>query len=153
MTQEQEKQLLEAIYDRLFDAITYQPSSGKNPFTEDETFIHFSKNAALDIKSFANPRTPSNPLGDLKTSEEFSRMVDQVSPMSLEWENSNNKLSQNYENIVKSANANTSTDEKAKQTYEKAYNYLHPVKTEKNPFTDEEVTQMDKEIANLPLLV
>lgn len=141
MTQEQEKQLLEAIYDRLFDAITYQPSSGKNPFTEDETFIHFSKNAALDIKSFANPRTPSNPLGDLKTSEEFSRMVDQVSPMSLEWENSNNKLSQNYENIVKSANANTSTDEKAKQTYEKAYNYLHPVKTEKNPFTDEEVTQ------------
>ena len=46
MTQEQEKQLLQAIYDRLFDAITYQPAGGVNPFTESENFVHFSKNAA-----------------------------------------------------------------------------------------------------------
>src|SRR5688500_14485618 len=97
MTQEQEKEVLKAIYDRLFDAITYQPTTGGNPFKESETFIHFSKNAAINTKSFANPRTPSNPLGDLKTSEEFSRMVDQISPMSLEWQNSNNPLSKNYE--------------------------------------------------------
>ena len=51
MTSEQEKQVLQAIYDRLFDAITYQPSGGVNPFTEVETFIHFSKNAAVDAKS------------------------------------------------------------------------------------------------------
>ncbi len=141
MTQEQEKQLLEAIYDRLFDAITYQPSGGKNPFTESETFIHFSKNAALNPKSFENPRTPSNPLGDLKTSEAFSRMIDQISPMSLEWENTGASLSKMYESIVNSANTDTQIDEEAKKMYEKAYDYLHPIKTEKNPFTDEEITQ------------
>ncbi|SFL42741.1 hypothetical protein [Proteiniphilum acetatigenes] len=142
MTQEQEKQLLEAIYDRLFDAVTYQPQGGKNPFTEDETFIHFSKNAAVDVKSFANPRTPSNPLGDQKTSEEFARMVDQISPLTLEWENSNSPLSETFANIVNSANANTQPDEKAKDMYEKAYNYLHPVIKEVNPFTGEETTSV-----------
>jgi hypothetical protein len=139
MTQEQEKQLLQAIYDRLFDAITYQPTGGVNPFTEAETFIHFSKNAALDKNSFANPRTPSNPLGDLKASEEFSRMVDQISPMSLEWQNSNNPLSKNYENVVNGAISSTTPDPKQEKMYNKAYEYLHPLKEEKNPFTDETV--------------
>lgn len=141
MTQEQEKQLLQAIYDRLFDAITYQPKDSKNPFNESETFIHFSKNAAVDLESFANPRTPSNPLGDLKTSEEFSRLVDQVSPMTLEWENTGNQLSKIYKDIVDSANAHTQPDEKAQKAYDKAYNYLHPEITIKNPFTEEVVTE------------
>ena len=139
MTLLQEKELLQAIYDRLFDAITYQPSGSVNPFIEAETFIHFSKNAALDKKSFDNPRTPSNPLGDLKASEEFSRMVDQVSPMSLEWQNSGNPLSKNYEDVVNGANANTSPDPKLVEMYNKAYDYLHPIKESKNPFTDETV--------------
>lgn len=141
MTAEQEKQLMEAIYDRLFDAITYQPSTGENPFKSEETFIHFCKNAAISVESFNNPRTPSNPLGDLKASEEFSRMVNQVSPMTLEWESSDNPLSAIYKSIVNSANATTEPDEKSKAMYEKAYNYLHPEITSKNPFTEEEVTE------------
>ncbi|KMQ51696.1 hypothetical protein CHISP_1453 [Chitinispirillum alkaliphilum] len=140
MNQEQEKQLLQAIYDRLFDAVTYSPSGGKNPFTEDETFIHFSKNAVVDTKSFINPKSPSNPGGDLKTSEAFSRLVDQVSPMSFEWQPSGNPLSNIYKNIVDGANASTKPDENAKKIYDKAYEFLHPLKTEKNPFTDETIT-------------
>lgn len=141
MTKEQEKQLLEAIYDRLFDAITYQPSGGKNPFTAAETFIHFSKNAALDVKSFENPRTPSNPTGDMKASETFARMVDKVSPMSLEWENRNDSLQKQYTDIVNGANAETQPDPKAVATYKKAYDYLHPLVKSKNPFTDEVVEE------------
>lgn len=141
MTQEQEKQLLQAIYDRLYDAITYQPGGGKNPFTDDETFIHFCKNAAINPDSFDDPRTPSNPLGSFTASEEFARMVDKVSPLSLEWENTNDSLSFAYKSIVNSANATTEPDEKAKEMYEKAYNYLHPEVTTKNPFTGEEVTE------------
>jgi hypothetical protein len=138
MTPDQEKSLLEAIYDRLFDVITYQPVNGKNPFMASETFIHFSKNAALNVKAFANPRTPSNPLGDLKASEEFSRMVDQISPLSLEWENSSTSLSRMYEDILRSANTDTKIDSKAMALYTKAFNYLHPERIEKNPFTEEE---------------
>lgn len=141
MTQEQEKQLLQAIYDRLFDAVTYQPAGSKNPFTESETFIHFSKNAAVDLKSFTNPRTPSNPLGDLKTSEEFSRLVDQVSPMALEWENTGNQLSKTYKLVVDSANASTKPDEAAQKMYDTAYNYLHPETKSENPFTHEVVVE------------
>ena len=57
MTQEQELQLLQAIYDRLFDAITYQPKGGKNPFNKDTTFIHFAKNEALNPASFQMQKT------------------------------------------------------------------------------------------------
>lgn len=141
MTNEQEKQLLQAIYDRLFDAVTYQPAGSKNPFTESETFIHFSKNAAVNVKAFANPRTPSNPLGDLKTSEEFSRLVDQVSPLALEWENTGNQLSKVYKQVVDSANATTKPDEAAEKMYNTAYNYLHPETKSENPFTHEVVVE------------
>jgi hypothetical protein len=140
MTQEQEKQLLEAIYERFYEAVTYQPSGGKNPFNDSEIFIHFSKNAALETKSFQSPRTPSNPLGDLKSSEEFSRMVDRVSPMSLEWNDSGMSLSDVYGKIIRGANAATKKDSKSQEMYLKAYNYLHPEKKEKNPFTDEVTT-------------
>jgi hypothetical protein len=141
MTPEQEKQLLMAIYDRIFDAITYQPSGGKNPFKEAETFIHFSKNAALFPDSYANPRTPSTPLGNLRASEEFSRMVDQISPMTLEWENSAAQLSNTYADVVKGANADTKADAKALDMYNKAYDYLHPETTTKNPFDGSTVTE------------
>lgn len=140
MTPEQEKQLLMAIYDRIFDAITYQPSGGKNPFTAAETFIHFSKNAALFPASFANPRTPSSPTGNLKASEEFSRMVDLVSPMTLEWENSGAVLSKTYADLVTGANTHTEPGQKDMEMYNKAYNYLHPETTTKNPFDDSVVT-------------
>ncbi|HBI39652.1 MAG TPA: hypothetical protein DDY16_01710 [Tenacibaculum sp.] len=140
MTQDQEKEVLKALYDRIFDVITYQPAGGENPFTESETFIHFSKNSAVNPKSFLNPRTPSNPTGDIKASEEFSRMVDMVSPLSLEWQNSGDRLSEKYSNIVNSANVTTEQDEKQVEMYKKAYDYLRPEKTEKNPFTDEEIT-------------
>ena len=43
------------LNDRLCDAITYQPTGGVNPFTESETFVHFSKNAALEPSEYADP--------------------------------------------------------------------------------------------------
>lgn len=141
MTQEQEKQLLQAIYDRLFDAITYQPAGGMNPFTESETFVHFSKNAALEPSEYADPVTPSNPTGNMRSSEAFSRMVDYVSPMEIEWNPTGSSLSSTFKLIVDSAIANVEEAPKAKEMYDKAYNYLHPETTTVNPFTGESVTE------------
>lgn len=141
MTPEQEKQLLQAIYDRLFDAITYQPTGGVNPFTESETFVHFSKNAALEPSEYADPVTPSNPGGNMRSSEAFSRMVDYISPMEIEWNPSGSSLSSTFKLIVGEANANVEEDPKAKEIYDKAYNYLHPETTTVNPFTGESVTE------------
>lgn len=141
MTREQEKQLLEAIYDRLFDAITYTPAGGTNPFTESETFVHFSKNAALDPEGYKDPVTPSKPTGNMRASEAFSRMVDYVSPMEVEWNPTGSSLSKTFQLIVDSANADVKEDPKQKEIYDKAYNYLHPETTTTNPFTGETVTE------------
>lgn len=140
MTNEDEKKIMAALYDRLYDAITYQPSGAENPFKDKDTFIHFSKNAAIYPKSFCGQVTPSNPLGDLTAAEEFSSMVDRISPMALEWENSGSLLSAEYVNIVSGANALTEPDPKAKEQYMMAYDFLKPMITKTNRSTGKEVT-------------
>jgi len=66
MTPEQEQKVLSAIYDRLFQAITYEPESGStNPFTKKETLIQFTNNEALNPESFDDAWTPGNVNADL----------------------------------------------------------------------------------------
>ncbi|MDE6538182.1 MAG: hypothetical protein K2M13_09150 [Muribaculaceae bacterium] len=141
MTAAQEKELLEAIYDRLLDAVTYQPEGGKNPLQSDTTLLHFTNNAAVKTDSFTDLVTPSNPNGNLRHTEEFSRMVNVVPALSTEWFPGNDSLSDTYRFIVNSANSATEPDPKAVAAYEKAYEYLHPLTTIKNPFTGEETTE------------
>lgn len=139
MTPDQEKQLLQALYDRLFDAITYTPSSGaSNPFDRKETFIHFTKNEALNPADFKEIWSPTNPNADLGTSERFARMVDKISTMSLEWQPKDQPLSETYASIVRGANEAKAArpSEGAIAAYNKAYEYLHP--KEINPFTGKE---------------
>jgi hypothetical protein len=140
MTKDQEMQLLQALYDRLFDLITYQPQGGKNPFTKDETFIHFAKNEAIYPAAFADALSPTNANGDYAAAELFSLMVDKVSPMTLEWQPTNSRLSKEYKMILEAANTYTQPSDEAKQAYNSAYDYLHPTITETNPFTKKEQT-------------
>ncbi|MGH1433315.1 MAG: hypothetical protein ACRBG0_02545 [Lewinella sp.] len=144
MTPEQEKQLLESIYDRLFDAITYTPTTGaasKNPFTAEETFIHFMKNGAINPEDFDDARTPSNPQGSRRSTAQFSLLVDKVSPMSLEWENSGAKLSEHYANVLEGANSTAETDPKAEKMYDKAFDFLNVLV--KDPFDEDAEPEPD----------
>ncbi len=139
MTPEQEQKVLSAIYDRLFQAITYEPESGgTNPFKKKETLIQFTNNEALNPSSFDDAWTPGNVNADLGASEMFARMVDKVSGMGLAWQPKDQPLSQTYKSIVQGANEaeDARPSEKAIAAYEKAQGYLEA--TEKNPFTDEE---------------
>lgn len=141
MTPEQEMQLLQALYDRLFDAITYVPQGGGvNPFGKKETFIHFTKNEALDPSAFADAWNPTNPNADLGASELFATMVDKVSPLSLEWTPKDQPLSRTYKSIVDGMNEASAArpSQAAIDAYNKAKAYLE--KTEKNPFTGKETT-------------
>ena len=141
MTPEQEKQLLQALYDRLFDAITYVPQGGGvNPFDKKETFIHFTKNEALQPSAFAGAWNPTNPNADLGASELFAKMVDKVSPMSLEWAPKDQSLAEAYKSIVEGMNEAKSArpSEAAIGAYDKAKAYLQ--KSEANPFTKAIVT-------------
>lgn len=139
MTPDQEKQLLQALYDRLFDAITYVPQGGGvNPFGKKETFIHFTKNEALQPSAFASAWNPTTPNADLGASELFARMVDKVSPLALEWVPKDQPLSAIYKSIVEGMNEAPAArpSEKAMAAYNKAKDYLHK-SGEKNPFTGE----------------
>jgi hypothetical protein len=141
MTPEQEKQLLQALYDRLFDAITYVPQGGGvNPFDKKETFIHFTKNEALQPSAFADAWNPTNPNADLGASELFAKMVDKVSPMSLEWAPKDQSLAEAYKSIVEGMNEAKSArpSQAAIDAYDKAKAYLQ--KSEVNPFTKAIVT-------------
>lgn len=135
MTPNAEKQLLQAIYDRMFQLITYQPEgSQNNPFTKKETFIHFAKNEALDPAAFKGMWSANNPNADLGASELFAQMVDHVSSMQLEWQPKGQPLSKTYKSIVEGMNLAPSArpSDEAMAAYDKAHGYLYVA--EKNPF-------------------
>ena len=135
MTPDKEKQLLQGIYDRLFQLITYEPDGSHiNPFTKKETFIHFAKNEALEPSAFKGMWTPTNVNADLGASELFANMVDKVSTLSLEWVPKDQPLSETYKSIVDGMNeaASARPSDAAVAAYDKANAYLSV--EEKNPF-------------------
>ena len=136
MTPEQEKQILQALYDRLFDAITYVPQGGGvNPFDKKETFIHFTKNEAMQPSAFADAWNPTNPNADLGASELFAQMVDKVSPLALEWAPKDQSLARAYKSIVDGMNEATSArpSQAAIDAYNKAKAYLQKSERTRSP--------------------
>ncbi|MEM7028585.1 MAG: hypothetical protein AAF629_03245, partial [Chloroflexota bacterium] len=65
MTAENEKKVLESLYDRLFDAICYAPSGKTAGWHKDTSFIQMAQNIVLDPADFENMMNPGNPGGDL----------------------------------------------------------------------------------------
>lgn len=128
MTEQQEQQVLQALYDRLFQAITYAPDSTKAaPFPKDSTLIQFAKNQALNPAEFANPVSPINPKGDYRSSEMFATMVDNLPTFQGDYVPSGAKLSATYSNIVNGANTKLTIDPAQQATYDKAYNFLNTI--------------------------
>ena len=129
MDQATETKVLEALYDRLFQAVTYAPSGQAALFDKKTTFIQFAKNAALNPNDFKNPLSPVNPKGNLNTTELFARMVDSVPALDADYAATTNKVSATYKSIVDSANTTAQVDDKQKAIYDKAYAYLNKTVT------------------------
>jgi hypothetical protein len=126
MTEQQEQQMLQALYDRLFQAITYAPDSTKSaPFPKESTLIQFASNQALNPVDFANPVSPINPNGDYRASEMFATMVDNLPAFQGDYVPSGAMLSKTYSNIVNGANTKLTIDPDQQNTYDLAYNYLN----------------------------
>jgi hypothetical protein len=125
MDENQEKKVLNALYDRLFQAVTYAPASQAAMFDKSTTFVQFAKNQALNPKDFANPISPVNPNGNLNTSELFSRMVDIQPALDADYAPTSNKVSGTYNAIAKGANTTEQVTPAQKALYDQAYNYLN----------------------------
>ncbi|WP_147127657.1 hypothetical protein [Shimia ponticola] len=129
MTPEKERQVLESLYDRLHDAISYSPEGKNAAFNPATSYIQMAKNVVLNPDDFKNMMTPLNPGGDLRQAEAFSALVDaQPNPEPL-WSDSGKQLSATYSTIVNGANTDATVSEEQKKIYEMAFNYLNTTST------------------------
>jgi hypothetical protein len=130
MTPEMEQKVLAALYDRLWDAITYSPGGGKTDvFNKQTSFVQFSKGEALRGEDFVNAAAPINPRGNLNAAEAFASMVDVVPLVQADYAPSATRLSQAYGDIVRGANSNVTTNPDQQKIYNQAYNYLNTTTT------------------------
>ena len=125
MDQATETKVLEALYDRLFQAVTYAPGSQQALFDKKTTFIQFAKNQALNPQDFANPLSPVNPAGNLNSSELFSRMVDIQPSLNSDYTPTTNNVSKTYKSIVDGAISKLVNDPAQLALYQKAYDFLN----------------------------
>jgi len=139
MNEENEKRVLAALYDRLYQAVTHTPSGMSAAFDRATTLVQFSKNEPLNPDDFDNAATPANPNGDLNTAESFSRMVDVVPAVQAEFAPGSSTLSSTYRGIVDGANSAVTTDPQQQEIYEQAHRFLNESTTIKD-FRGDEIT-------------
>lgn len=125
MTPEQEKKLLQSLYDRIFEAITYVPDGKAGNFDKDTTLIQLSKNEAISPADFKSQVSPMNPNGDLNAAEQYSAMVDTVPAVQADYEPSTSKLSKTFKQIADGANTKATVNPEQKATYDAAYKFLN----------------------------
>ncbi|MDP3085895.1 MAG: hypothetical protein Q8N44_19685 [Rubrivivax sp.] len=124
MSPDQEKQLLQGLYDRLFQAITYSPDGKAGVFDASTTLLQFAKNSAVVAADYLNQVTPINPNGDLNAAQQFSALVDDVPSVSLEFNPSGLKVSTTYKEIADGANTKATVNVDQQSTYDKAKAFL-----------------------------
>jgi hypothetical protein len=136
-----EQKVLQALYDRLFDAITYVPGSTSAPaFDKATTFLQFSKNEPINPDDFKNPLSPATPNGSLGSAESFARMVDAVPAVQAAFAPTGNNVSTVYSAIVNGANTHLTVSADQQKIYQQAYEYLN-TSTSITDFTGKTVTQ------------
>ena len=128
MEANQEKKLLQSLYDRIFEAVTYSPDGKSGNFDPDTTLIQLSKNEAINPVDFQNQVSPNKPNGNLNAAEQFSAMVDTVPAVQADYSPSTVILSKTYQEIVDGANTKAEVNPEQKQTYNAAYDFLNTQK-------------------------
>lgn len=143
MDQATETKVLNTLYDRLYQAVTYAPAGKQNDaFTDANTFLQFAQNQALNPADFENLVSPTNPGGNLGASQAFANLVDQMPSQTSSYSPSSTLISETYKQIVDGANSITKPDPAQEKKYKLAYDYLNTTSTIKD-YTGAETTQTD----------
>lgn len=127
MDPQAEQRVLATLYDRLFDAISYNPQGGST-IDRSNTRLMMAKNFVLDPADFANAASPLNPgpNADYTKAKAFSDLADPLPDLSaVEWISAPNPLSGTYPTIVNGANATSKPDPEQQKKYNAAYGYLN----------------------------
>jgi hypothetical protein len=129
MEAQQEQKLLQSLYDRIFEAVTYSPDGKSDNFDPSTTLIQLSKNEAINPADFLDQVNPNNPNGNLNAAEQFSAMVDTVPAVQADYVPSTLKLSKTFQEIVDGANTKADVNPAQKKTYDAAYAFLNTEKS------------------------
>lgn len=129
------KKLIGTIYDRLFDIVTYRPTTSVNPIPYDplsrnSTMLHLTKDMVISEADFGNARSPGNVAGLLNQSEIFSAFVDDIPKISTDYAPSGTKISSMYDTIVHGANSMEEPDPAQMVRYQQAVDYLNDTITD-----------------------
>ncbi len=141
MTPETEQRFLEALYERLWQTITYRPPTVQEEVFDSTTMlVHLSKGNVLDPADFVNLITPRNPNGDLRSTELFSRMVDVIPEIKADYIPSSNRVSTVYRQLLEGGtDSNVPSDPNPEEIYNRAYNFLY-TSTVVQDHTGQEIT-------------
>jgi len=129
-----EIKIIQTMYDRIFDILTYSPGGSQTPaFSAQTTFFQMVPNGLpINPKDFANALSPINPNGSLLSAEMFARLVDPVPAVQADYASTTVSIDQMYGEIVNGANALEQPSAAAVQQYNAAYNYLNVTTTIKD---------------------
>lgn len=134
MTPDEEKKVLQGLYDNIFGMITYSPGGEKSAqFDPNSTLLQLSKMEAINPKDFQNQFAPNNPNGDYNTAYNFFAMTDIMPSLEPTYKPTTIKVSGTFKQIVDNANTDAQVDPKQKATYDADYDYLNQITEIPNP--------------------
>ncbi len=157
-----ERSLLEGLYDKLYEVISYRPSGSTSPITPATTKVYMGKQLVLDPVDFAdldklnanNVKAPEAGLDNLQKLRRFSEMCDAIPDKDeIDWRVTGRKLSESYFAIANAANSLIGRNEAGDTRYKKAKAELSDDFTDKynQAATDYETALSAYRSANLDL--
>jgi hypothetical protein len=141
-----EQKVLSTIYDRLMDAITYQPAGKATGLSKG--VLQMAQNFVLNPADYANAVGPVTPDGSLTTAAAFSALADMLPvDTSNVFTPAADTLSTRYTNIVNGANGTKSEIPEQRMAYDEAYNFLTTVQKIKGLGNKEVISIVPTDIA------
>lgn len=141
-----EQKVLSTIYDRLMDAISYQPAGKATGLSKG--VLQMAQNFVLNPADYENAVGPVTPDGSLTTAQSFSALADTLpADTSSVYTPGTQPLSTVYSNIVNNANGTKSEVPEQRLAYDEAYNFLTTVQKIKGVGGKETVSLVPTDIA------
>lgn len=112
MTPADEQKVMQAFYDRIFQMVTYTPTSGQGQgvslFDPQTTLVQLDTGGSINLADFTNMVTPINvgkKTGDLRASETFYRRFDLPGGIGAKYQPESTTIGDVYSEIINGANA------------------------------------------------
>lgn len=128
MESEKELELMQAMYDRIYDMLTYEPQGKERGFSKESSIFQMVPGGIpINPEDFSNQLTPINPKGNYNSAEYFSRMIDPIPKAQASYVRGSANIDNTYGGIIKNSNCTTPVDEEGLKIYKEAYSFLSTV--------------------------